>query len=111
MRAACEQLDVASQTPWVLLSAGVSFEEFTGQVRLAAQAGASGFLGGRAIWEEGLRISDGRERRRWLQTIGVYRMRRLHDLAAEYARPWYQKYGQSIAALLQVDALWYTHYR
>jgi tagatose 1,6-diphosphate aldolase len=88
MQDACRQLDAASRVPWVLLSAGVSYDEFTRQVIFALQAGASGFLGGRAVWEEGLRMLDGRERRKWLETVGVDRMRRLHDLAGEYGAPW-----------------------
>lgn len=88
---ACRQLDAASRTPWVLLSAGVSYDEFTRQLTFALQAGASGFLGGRAVWEEGLRMRDGRERRKWLETTGVDRMRRLHDLAGEYGVPWHKR--------------------
>ena len=40
----CHQLDMASQVPWVILSAGVDFELFCQQVEIACQAGASGFL-------------------------------------------------------------------
>ena len=37
-------------TPWVLLGAGVDTATFLDQIRLAGEAGASGFLAGRGIW-------------------------------------------------------------
>jgi len=110
LRAACEQLNEVSQSPWILLSAGVTFDEFARQVKLACQAGASGFLGGRAIWEEAMHVPDARERRQWLATVGVDRMRRLHDIAGEHGRPWWRKWGDSIAALTPVSPDWYRHY-
>jgi len=36
----CQQLDMSSQVPWVILSAGVDFELFYQQVEIACQAGA-----------------------------------------------------------------------
>ncbi|MEI6186312.1 MAG: tagatose 1,6-diphosphate aldolase, partial [Dehalococcoidia bacterium] len=47
----CRQLDQASAVPWVILSAGVDYDTFKQEVTIACQAGASGFLGGRAIWQ------------------------------------------------------------
>ena len=37
---ACSELSDASLAPWVLLSAGVSFEDFVHQTEIACQAGA-----------------------------------------------------------------------
>ena len=48
--AACAALDAAVDGPWVLLSAGVTFEGFRTQVDVAADHGCSGFMAGRAIW-------------------------------------------------------------
>ena len=70
----CRQLDMSSQVPWVILSAGVDFELFCQQVEIACQAGASGFLGGRAIWQEAMLIGDARERTRYLSTVGADRL-------------------------------------
>jgi len=50
----CKEVDTASAKPWVILSAGVGFDEFCENVRLACDAGASGFLCGRALWQEGV---------------------------------------------------------
>lgn len=49
--AACAELDRACGVPWVILSAGVAIREFLLQVELTGEAGASGFLCGRAIWQ------------------------------------------------------------
>jgi len=39
-------------TPWILLTRGVSFQKFENQLKTAAANGASGFLAGRALWQE-----------------------------------------------------------
>lgn len=108
--AACARLDDASPVPWVLLSAGVDFETFTRQVETACRAGASGFLGGRAVWEDGLRIGDPVDRRRWLRTVAADRMRRLHDIARTHGRPWWKKFGDTLNAVAPVDDGWYREY-
>ena len=43
---ACADLDEAVDGPWVLLSAGVTFEGFRTQVDVAADHGCSGFMAG-----------------------------------------------------------------
>jgi len=108
--AVCQALNEASQSPWILLSAGVTFEGFARQVKIVCQAGASGFLGGRAIWEEAAHITNRGERRQWLVTVGRDRMRRLRDIAGEYGRPWWKKWTGSIAELTDVSQEWYRHY-
>jgi tagatose 1,6-diphosphate aldolase len=110
LRAACEQLNDAAAVPWILLSAGVSFEDFARQVKIACQAGASGFLGGRAIWEEATRLPDARGRRRWLATVGAERMRRLRAIAAEFGRPWWKKWVNEVSELVEVSPGWYQRY-
>jgi tagatose 1,6-diphosphate aldolase len=106
----CRQLDDASQAPWVLLSAGVTFEEFARQVEIACQAGASGFLAGRAVWQEAMEIADRAERRRWLETEATDRMRRLADIAGEHGRPWWAKWATSLTELAEVQEGWYANY-
>ncbi len=106
----CQQLDRASQVPWVILSSGVDFETFCRQVEIASQAGASGFLGGRAIWQEAMDIDDSRERVHYLATVGVERLKRLTGLANKYAVPWYQKLGLSASELTPTSARWYQEY-
>ncbi|MBI4498331.1 MAG: tagatose 1,6-diphosphate aldolase [Chloroflexi bacterium] len=108
--AACQQLDEAAQAPWVLLSAGVTFEEFARQVEIAAKAGASGFLAGRAVWQEAMAMTDGAERRRWLETVAADRVRRLAEIATSYGRPWWKKWAACPADLVRVDEDWYKTY-
>ncbi len=106
----CRQLDAASQVPWVILSAGVDFELFYQQVEIACQAGASGFLGGRAIWQEAMRIDDAPARVRWLSTVGADRLKSLAELASKYAMPWYKKLGLTADELADVSEKWYQEY-
>ena len=75
-RDACRQLTQASTVPWVLLSAGVSFEEFIRQTEIACASGASGVLAGRALWAEATRLV-GDERDTFLSLVGVDRLRAL----------------------------------
>lgn len=47
---ACLSVDELSPTPWTLLSEGMDFELFLSLLETACRSGASGFLGGRAVW-------------------------------------------------------------
>jgi tagatose 1,6-diphosphate aldolase len=106
----CRQLDMSSQVPWVILSAGVDFELFCQEVEIACQAGASGFLGGRAIWQEAMYIDDERERVQYLSTVGTDRLKRLTEIASRYAVPWYQKLGLAAHELAYTSEKWYKEY-
>ncbi len=86
-RRACDDLSEASAVPWVLLSAGVDFEQFKPQVQVACDCGASGFLAGRAIWKEAAAMSPG-ERAEFLENTARGRLRQLLAIAASSARPW-----------------------
>jgi tagatose 1,6-diphosphate aldolase len=106
----CRQLNASSRVPWVILSAGVDFEMFYRQVEIACQAGASGFLGGRAIWQEAMNITDTRQRVRFLKTVGVDRLKKLVEVTNKYAVPWYKKYGLTAGELAEVSEAWYQSY-
>jgi tagatose 1,6-diphosphate aldolase len=56
--AACQRLDAATDVPWAVLSWGAPFEDFIGQVQVACDNGASGFMAGRAIWDEAVLSTD-----------------------------------------------------
>ncbi|MAU12488.1 MAG: hypothetical protein CL607_21885 [Anaerolineaceae bacterium] len=86
-RKQCTRLSDASIVPWVLLSAGVDFEQYEPQVQIACESGATGFLGGRAIWKEAVPLST-EERANFLATIGTERLARLSAITAANARPW-----------------------
>ena len=44
--------------PWVILSAGVTFNLFYPKVKAAMKNGAAGFLVGRALWQEATQLKD-----------------------------------------------------
>ena len=106
----CRKLDMASQVPWVVLSAGVDFELFYQQVEIACQAGASGFLGGRAIWQEAIHINNKGERVQYLSTVGADRLKQLTEVASKYAMPWYKKFGATVHGLAHTSEKWYKEY-
>ena len=103
---ACAALSEASPVPWALLSAGVDYETFKRQVRVACQAGASGYVAGRAIWKEAVGMS-GEERDTFLGTTGVKRLAELAELAQAYGRPW-TAYYPDLAATVKEG--WLTRY-
>jgi tagatose 1,6-diphosphate aldolase len=93
---ACKELDEASQIPWVILSAGVDFEEFAKNLNYAVEHGASGFLCGRAMWKEAVGRDDMDE---FLLTTGVKRLNQLVEITEVKAKPWYKKYVDSISEI------------
>lgn len=104
-RSACEDLTASVDTPWVLLSAGVSFEAFCRQVEFACAAGASGFMAGRAVWGEAAQIADETERQTWLETTGRERLRQLAAHVGN-GRPW-----MDVLHCERVTTEWYQRYR
>jgi tagatose 1,6-diphosphate aldolase len=93
---ACKELDEASQIPWVILSAGVNFEEFVENLNYAVENGASGFLCGRAIWKEAVGHDDIDG---FLLETGVTRLNQLVEIAEKRAKPWYKKYVTTLSQI------------
>ena len=106
----CRQLDRASRVPWVILSAGVDFQLFYKQVEIACKAGASGFLAGRALWQEATHIRSRTERMRFLESTVADRLRQLARVASTYGTPWYTKLGAKKYQLASVGEGWYEQY-
>jgi len=106
----CRQLDEAIPVPWVILSAGVEYETFRKEVEIACNSGASGFLGGRAIWQEIVHFTDKKERLKFLSTTVVDRLKDLADIAAKYGVPWHRKLGIKADELAMVSENWYVTY-
>lgn len=86
-RDACEELSQALPRPWTLLSAGVDYATFKRQVQVACAAGASGFVAGRAIWQEASDL-EGAARSEFLQTLGAARVQELSALATQRGKSW-----------------------
>ncbi len=101
--AACAELSAACAVPWVLLSAGVEFDTYVEQVKVACSQGASGVLCGRAVWKEAVPL-QGAARSEFLHTTGVARFRKLREITSALARPYTDFYPASGGADL---AGWY----
>jgi tagatose 1,6-diphosphate aldolase len=89
----CRELSAASTAPWVLLSAGVSFAIYERQTLVACQAGASGVMAGRALWNEAAALS-GPARTAFLLQVATARLERLATLCAAHGRPWTDFYPE-----------------
>src|SRR5450756_721603 len=55
---AIEANQLGIDLPWVLLSAGVGYAAFATQMRIAGEAGASGFMAGRSIWRDAVATKE-----------------------------------------------------
>jgi len=107
----CQELNHASRLPWVLLSAGVNFESFRKQVKIACKAGASGFLAGRALWQEGAQISNRDDRMMFFQNTAAPRLKELAELADSYGKPWYSRMRADNGKFAPVTEDWYQSYQ
>jgi tagatose 1,6-diphosphate aldolase len=106
----CQELNQASRLPWVLLSAGVDFNSFKRQVAIACKAGASGFLAGRALWQEGAQIRSRKERMNFFQNTAAPRLKKLAEIADSYGKPWYSRLGAGNGKFAPVAESWYRSY-
>lgn len=98
--AAVRELDAALDVPWVLLSEAVGYDDFAVQVEIAATAGASGFMVGRAVWADAVATGASDEA---TERAG----RRLAELVAiqrANGRPWRERVEPSaVDAALDPD--------
>ncbi|TET42961.1 MAG: tagatose 1,6-diphosphate aldolase, partial [Dehalococcoidia bacterium] len=106
----CQELNETSRLPWVLLSAGVDFESFRKQVKIACKAGASGFLAGRALWQEGAQIRSREERMDFFRNTAAPRLKELAEIADNYGKPWYSRLGAENGEFVPVTEGWYRSY-
>jgi tagatose 1,6-diphosphate aldolase len=110
LQAYCQQLTQVSRLPWVLLSAGVSYEEFKQEVEIACKAGASGFMAGRALWQEATRVKSREERLSFFRNQTVARLKELADIADALGVPWYAKIGYENERFPNLAEGWYKNY-
>lgn len=85
--AACGRLDAGIDVPWVILSAGVGYDDFRKQVELACRAGASGFLAGRSIWRDAAVTRDDSSRAGAVG-LALDRLSELAGLTRRHGRPY-----------------------
>ncbi len=85
------RLDAASSRPWVMLSAGARPDEFFNVLHHAYDAGASGYLAGRAIWWDGFQLFPDLDAfRSELSTAGTRYVERLNAFTDDAALPWFE---------------------
>lgn len=106
MRANCRALTMSTPVPWVIHSSGEPFALFERMLQAACQEGASGFLVGRAIWQEGMALPEAAARDRFLKTTATSRLRKLSAIATAFARPWTWRAGLGNP----VEEGWQEHY-
>jgi sulfofructosephosphate aldolase len=75
-----EEITRAIGSPWVVLSNGVSAEDFPHSVAAACVGGASGFLAGRAIWADAVQSEDPKD---FMKSQSLHRMNALITIVDE----------------------------
>ena len=78
--AASQKLNAEINMPWVILSSGVDDKLFPRAVQVAMQAGASGFLAGRAVWSSVVGLPD---TEMMLRDVSVPKLQRLGEIVDE----------------------------
>ncbi len=105
-------LSECSEKPWVLLSAGVDYEDYLTQVKMAMDCGASGILGGRAFWKEYFQQATPEERSRFAAETGAKRVEEADAIVKASGTPWFAKYGlnQDDLTRIRVAEGWHFSY-
>ncbi|MCX2729546.1 hypothetical protein OOZ19_04800 [Saccharopolyspora sp. NFXS83] len=85
---ACRRLAEVVTVPWVVLSAGVGFDEFQDVLRISCdEGGASGFIAGRAFWKDAVAL-DQPDRRPFLADTARRRLDQCVTAIQGRATPW-----------------------
>ena len=79
-------------------------------MEIACKGGASGFLAGRALWQEGVKICSREERMNFFKSIAAPRLKELADLVNKYGKPWYTKMGSDKEDFESANEGWYEQY-
>jgi tagatose-1,6-bisphosphate aldolase len=103
--AACAEIDAGLDVPWLLLSAGVTFEQFMVQTEIAAKEGSAGFIAGRAVWDAAA-AEDAQVREAGI-SLAAERLARLTAVVHAHGRPW-RIAGDADTALHGYPPGWYS---
>lgn len=76
---------LCGDVPWAVLSAGVDHETFIKQIGIAMANGASGVIGGRALWKDCISLDRAVQRDR-LTNVALSRLREIQAVLASYCR-------------------------
>jgi len=103
-------LSESSQTPWVLLSAGVDYDDYLVQVRMAMDCGATGILGGRAFWKEYFQQEGEEARTRFAAEVAAKRVEEADAIVKAEGTPWFARYGFAAEDFGRIRAAEGWHY-
>ncbi|MFH2085933.1 MAG: tagatose 1,6-diphosphate aldolase [bacterium] len=81
----CERITKKLEVPWVLLSAGVAYDQYKEQLRVACESGAAGMAVGRAAWQE-LGQYEGEARAKFFCEVAGPRMDELVEIVKRYGK-------------------------
>lgn len=76
----CKKLAKVGKVPWVLLSRGIDFEKFKEQLKISMKFGCSGFMVGRALWQDYFQVKNKEE---FLKKICLNRLKELKEIASK----------------------------
>ncbi|KKU21157.1 MAG: tagatose 1,6-diphosphate aldolase-like protein, tagatose 1,6-diphosphate aldolase [Microgenomates group bacterium GW2011_GWC1_46_16] len=82
----CVRISQKLEVPWVLLSAGVNYEQYQEQLIIACESGAAGMAVGRAVWQEFGRY-EGKDREKFFREVAGPRMDELVGIVEKYGKP------------------------
>ncbi|MEQ4489291.1 MAG: tagatose 1,6-diphosphate aldolase [Dehalococcoides mccartyi] len=105
------KLDSICPVPWAILSAGADFNLYVRELEIACQCGASGFLAGRAVWQEALEITNPVNRQDFINRVAAERFKRLCQIAENTGRPWHEKLGLKAGNFINPGPTWYANYQ
>lgn len=91
----CQQMTgMLGDTPWILhTTTGSDFEEFCDQLEIASKAGCKGFLVGRSLWQEAVRMT-GEEKGSFLKKTLPARFERISKIVQRGSRRRSKKVGK-----------------
>lgn len=113
VQALFDEMGRAAGRPWVMLSAGVTQEQFARILTMAYRSGASGYLAGRAIWWDAFQqFPDLAAMRSELEEGAVAYMRKINALTDREAVPWHAHptYGPEGPTLIAAGPGFRAHY-
>ena len=76
----CKKItQILGDTPWILLTRGIGFDKFKNNLEVAIENGASGFLAGRALWQE-IKDLEGNDRDKFIEETLPKRFKEISDI-------------------------------
>lgn len=71
-------------TPWILLTKGVDYDEFCNQLEASSKNGCQGFLAGRSLWQELLQMKDKKDKELFLRETLPSRFDEIKNIVNSY---------------------------